>query len=35
MIRLAFDEGAFIAMAPDAGRQRSPRKDRNEASRAQ
>jgi spermidine/putrescine transport system ATP-binding protein len=34
-IRLAFDEGAFIAMAPDAGRQRSPRKDRNEASRAQ
>jgi spermidine/putrescine transport system ATP-binding protein len=28
MIRLAFDKGAFIAMAPDAGRQRTTRKDR-------
>jgi spermidine/putrescine transport system ATP-binding protein len=34
-IRLAFDPGAFIAMAPDAGRQRAPRKDRVEASRPQ
>jgi spermidine/putrescine transport system ATP-binding protein len=35
MIRLAFDSGAFVAMAPDAGRQRTPRKDRADARQAQ